>query len=51
MRSKMTTIRQEMIRLLEEDPRDARELSQILGIKEKEVLEDLAHVGQSVREE
>ncbi|MCF8051052.1 MAG: ArsR family transcriptional regulator [Desulfobacterales bacterium] len=45
----MTTIRQEMIRLLEEDPRDARELSQILGIKEKEVYEHLAHVAKSVK--
>lgn len=49
MRPKMTTIRQEMTRLLEQDPRDARELSQILGIKEKEVYEHLAHVAKSVK--
>ena len=38
-----------MTRLLEQDPRDARELSQILGIKEKEVYEHLAHVAKSVK--
>lgn len=49
VRTEMTTIRQQMIRLLEEEPRDARELSQLLGIKEKDVYEHLAHVGRSVR--
>lgn len=49
MGSKTTTIRQEMIRLLEQEPRDARELSQLLGIKENEVYEHLAHIAKSVR--
>ena len=49
MRHKMNTIRQEMTRLLEEDARDARELSQLLGIKEKEVYEHLAHIARSVK--
>ncbi len=43
------TLRQEMIRLLEQEPRDARELSQLLGIKEKEVYEHLAHIAKSVK--
>lgn len=45
----MKTIRKEMARLLEEDPRDARELSRLLGIKEKEVYEHLAHIARSVK--
>ncbi len=45
----MKTLRQEIIRLLEEQERDARELSQILGIKEKEVFGHLAHIARSVR--
>jgi predicted Zn-ribbon and HTH transcriptional regulator len=43
------TIRQEMIRLLEEDRRDARELSQLLGIREKEVYAHLAHIARSMK--
>ena len=35
--------------MLEEDARDARELSQLLGIKEKEVYEHLAHIARSVK--
>lgn len=38
-----------MIRLLEEAPRDARELSQRLGIQEKEVYEHLAHIARSMK--
>jgi predicted Zn-ribbon and HTH transcriptional regulator len=45
----MKTIRQEMIRLLEAEARDARELSQILGIKEKEVYAHLDHIARSMK--
>ena len=45
----MKTVRQEIIRLLEEEERDARELSQMLGIKEKEVYEHLAHIARSMK--
>jgi hypothetical protein len=45
----VSTIRQDIIRLLEEEERDARELSQILGIKEKEVYGHLVHIARSVK--
>jgi hypothetical protein len=44
------TTRQEIIDLMEEAPRDARELSQLLRIKEKEVYENLAHIACSMKE-
>ena len=44
----METIRQRIIMLLEENPMTARELSQAIGIREKEVYEHLAHVARSV---
>jgi predicted Zn-ribbon and HTH transcriptional regulator len=42
------TIRQEMIELLSEEEMNARELSQALGIQEKEVYEHLPHIARSV---
>lgn len=45
----MNTLRKEMIRLLEADGLDARELSRILGIREKEVYAHLAHIARSVK--
>ena len=44
----METIRQRIIMLLEESPMTARELSQAIGIREREVYEHLAHVARSV---
>jgi len=45
----MNTVRQKIIRLLEEEERDARELSQRVGIKEKEVYEHLAHIARTMK--
>ncbi|MCJ7771895.1 MAG: transcriptional regulator, partial [Desulfobacterales bacterium] len=45
----MKTIRQQMIDLLTEEAMGVRELSQALGIKEKEVLEHLPHIEKSVK--
>jgi predicted Zn-ribbon and HTH transcriptional regulator len=45
----MQTIRQEIIDLLSQYEMDARELSQELGIREKEVYDHLVHVGRSVK--
>lgn len=42
------TLRQEIIRLLEEGPHTARELSQKIGAREKEVLDHLPHVAKSL---
>ena len=47
----MPTIRQEIINLLSKYEMDARELSQELGVREKEVYDHLAHVGRSVKAE
>lgn len=44
----MQTIRQEMIRLLGSEELSARELSQTLRIREKEVYEHLRHIRRSV---
>jgi len=44
----METVRQRIIMLLEERPMTARELSQAVGIREREVYEHLAHVARSV---
>ena len=44
----MQTIRQQIIELLIEQEMDVRELSQELGIREKEVYEHLSHIGRSV---
>jgi predicted Zn-ribbon and HTH transcriptional regulator len=44
----MQTIRKQMIAFLEEEETSAREISQALGIREKEVYEHLTHVGRSV---
>lgn len=44
----MTTIRQQIIAVLEQGPCNARDLSQELGISEKEVYAHLPHVGKSV---
>jgi hypothetical protein len=45
----MQTIRQEMIHLLVDGELSARELSQALRIKEKEVYDHLLHIKQSVQ--
>ncbi len=42
------TIRRRMIDLLEEETLGARDISQMLGIKEKEVYSHLPHVARSV---
>jgi predicted Zn-ribbon and HTH transcriptional regulator len=44
----METIRQQMIVLLTEREMSARELSQAIGIREKEVYEHLPHIARSV---
>ena len=44
----MQTIRQQIIELLIEQEMSARELSQTVGIREKEVYEHLFHVARSV---
>ncbi len=44
----MPTIRQQMIDLLSQGEYGAKELSQMLGIREKEVYEHLPHVSRSV---
>ncbi len=46
--SQMETIRQQMIALLIDKEMDARELSQTMGIREKEVYEHLPHIARSV---
>jgi len=42
------TLRRQIIALLRGQERDARDLSQALGLKEKEVYEHLVHVERSV---
>ncbi|MBW2092170.1 MAG: ArsR family transcriptional regulator [Deltaproteobacteria bacterium] len=42
------SIRQQIINLLSHDEMSARDLSQMLGIKEKEVYEHLSHIALSV---
>jgi hypothetical protein len=44
----MPTIRKEIADLLEKDPLGLREISQILRIREKEVLDHLQHIARSV---
>lgn len=44
----MTTIRQDMIELLSQGNCSARDISQILGIREKEVYPHLEHIARSV---
>lgn len=44
----MPTTRQQMIEVLSKEPLEARELSQLLGIREKEVFEHLAHIVRSL---
>ncbi|MBI5582187.1 MAG: transcriptional regulator [Deltaproteobacteria bacterium] len=43
----MSTIRQAIITLLKDQEFSARELSPIIGIREKEVYEHLAHIARS----
>ena len=47
----MQTIRQKIIELLSSAEMEARDLSQELGIQEKEVYDHLTHVAQSVKAE
>lgn len=44
----MQTIRKQMIGLLEKEEMSAREISQAVQIREKEVYEHLAHIGRTV---
>jgi predicted Zn-ribbon and HTH transcriptional regulator len=44
----MQTVRQQIIELLTNGEMDARELSREVGIKEKEVIEHLAHIARSL---
>ena len=44
----MQTIRQQMIELLAREEMNAREISQALGIREKEVYEHLPHIGRTL---
>ncbi|MBS3754577.1 MAG: transcriptional regulator [Desulfobacterales bacterium] len=44
----MSTIRQQIIELLEHDPAEAREISGEIGISEKEVYEHLPHIARSL---
>jgi predicted Zn-ribbon and HTH transcriptional regulator len=44
----MPTVRQRMIDLLAEEARDIRELSQLLRIREKEVIDHLDHIARTV---
>lgn len=44
----MTTIRQQIIDLLEHDPAEAKEISREIGISEKEVYEHLPHIAKSL---
>jgi predicted Zn-ribbon and HTH transcriptional regulator len=43
----MSTIRQAIISLLKEQELSARDLSQVIGIREKEVYEHLTHIARS----
>jgi predicted Zn-ribbon and HTH transcriptional regulator len=45
----MPTLREKMIILLEENPLDARALSSILSLREKEVYPHLEHVRRSLK--
>ncbi len=45
----MQTARQKIISLLEEETLDARSLSGLLGIREKEVYPHLAHIQRSLK--
>ena len=47
-RDNIKTTRQQMIALLSENDMSARELSQAMGIREKEVYEHLPHIARSV---
>ncbi|MFP4033614.1 MAG: transcriptional regulator [Desulfococcaceae bacterium] len=44
----MPTIRQRMIDLMEAEARDIRELSQLLHIREREVMDHLEHIARTV---
>jgi predicted Zn-ribbon and HTH transcriptional regulator len=44
----MGTVRQQIVELLTHEEMDARDLSQAVGIKEKEVYAHLAHIARSV---
>lgn len=44
----MSTIRQQIIELLQSGTRDARELSQALSIRERQVYEHLPHIERTV---
>lgn len=44
----METIRQQIIALLTDNEMDAKELSQTIGVREKEVYEHLPHIARSV---
>lgn len=45
----MATIRQQLIELLQNQEVNARDISQILSIREKEVYDHLEHINRSIR--
>ncbi len=47
LKEHLQTLRQQIIDLLQEQELTAREISQELGIREKEVYEHLGHIGRS----
>ena len=47
LKEHLQTLRQQTIDLLQEQELTAREISQELGIREKEVFDHLAHIGRS----
>ena len=45
----MLTLRKKLAEILEQESLDLQEISQFLGIKEKEVLDHLQHIAKSAR--
>jgi len=48
LREPPRTVRQRIIQLLQEQERGAKELSQRLGVREKEIYEHLGHIAKSL---
>jgi len=48
-RERKETLRQAIVKYLEEGPCTARDLSQLIGIREKEVVPHLEHIQKSLR--
>ncbi len=47
----MKTRRQEIIELIEDNPMTAKDISQSLGMEERQVIEHLEHIRQSVKKQ